>query len=225
MANNKIRELRKAAGLTQEQLSARLNVKRATLARYEAGTIDPPTSQLQAIASALGVSVGRLLGQETERIIIPGRLKIVEIDDPESGFFRYDIEAADDEALNYGYQILGRAGASVQTHSPQALVLAAMEKLNNDGQQKAVERVEELTEIPRYTAPEPPQDTPMPQDGTDTAPAETPPDGPQEPPEGRIQSITMICPICGQHLRGDTSTGKAYCNYCKRSFPLPQILK
>ena len=225
MANNKIRELRKAAGLTQEQLSAHLNVKRATLARYEAGTIDPPTSQLQAIAAALGVSVGRLLGQETERIIIPGRLKIVDINDPESGFFRYDIEAADEEALNYAYQILGRAGVSAQTHSPQALVLAAMEKLNNDGQQKAVERVEELTEIPRYTATAASQDAPAPQEGKDTAPAETPPDGPQEPPEGRIQSITMICPICGQHLRWDTSTGKAYCNYCKRSFPLPQILK
>lgn len=182
MANNKIRELRKAAGLTQEQLSARLNVKRATLARYEAGTIDPPTSKLQAIAAALGVSVGRLLGQETERVIIPGRLKIVEIDDPESGLFRYDIEAADEEALNYGYQILGRAGVSVQTHSPQALVLAAMEKLNNDGQQKAVERVEELTEIPRYTAPEPPQGTLAPPEGTDTTP---PPDGPQRPPEGQ----------------------------------------
>ena len=182
MANNKIRELRKAAGLTQEQLSARLNVKRATLARYEAGTIDPPTSQLQAIAAALGVSVGRLLGQETERVIIPGRLKIVEIDDPESGLFRYDIEAADEEALNYGYQILGRGGVSVQTHSPQALVLAAMEKLNNDGQQKAVERVEELTEIPRYTAPEPPQGTLAPPEGTDTTP---PPDGPQRPPEGQ----------------------------------------
>lgn len=221
MANNKIRELRKAAGLTQEQLSARLNVKRATLARYEAGTIDPPTSRLQAIAAALGVSVGRLLGQETERVIVPGRLKIVEIDDPESGLFRYDIEAADEEALNYGYQILGRAGVSAQTHSPQALVLAAMEKLNNAGQQKAVERVEELTEIPRYTAPELPQDTPAPQDGKDTTPAETPSEGPQEPPE----AVIMVCPICGQHLRGNTETGKAYCNYCNRSFPLPQILK
>jgi len=66
MASNKIRELRKAAGLTQEQLSARLDIKRATLARYEAGTIDPPTSQLQAIAAALGVSVDRLLGQDDD---------------------------------------------------------------------------------------------------------------------------------------------------------------
>lgn len=182
MASNKIRELRKAAKITQEELAKAIGITHATLSRYESGAIDPPTSQLQAIAAALGVSVGRLLGQETEHVIIPGRLKIVEIDDPESGLFRYDIEAADEEALNYGYQILGRAGVSVQTHSPQALVLAAMEKLNNDGQQKAVERVEELTEIPRYTAPEPPQGTLAPPEGTDTTP---PPDGPQRPPEGQ----------------------------------------
>ena len=182
MASNKIRELRKAAKITQEELAKAIGITHATLSRYESGAIDPPTSQLQAIAAALGVSVGRLLGQETERIIIPGRLKIVDINDPESGFFRYDIEATDEEALNYAYQILGRAGVSAQTHSPQALVLAAMEKLNNDGQQKAVERVEELTEIPRYTAPEPPQGTLAPPEGTDTTP---PPDGPQRPPEGQ----------------------------------------
>lgn len=108
-------------------------------------------------------------------------------------------------------------------------IAAALDKLNKEGQEKVATYAEDLVEMPKYQAQEPPttpaQSTPMPQDGTDTAPAETPPDGPQEPPEGRIQSITMICPICGQHLRGDTSTGKAYCNYCKRSFPLPQILK
>ena len=181
MASNKIRELRKAAGLTQEQLSARLGINRATLSKYESGDIDPPTSQLQAIAAALGVSVGRLLGQESERVIIPGRLKFVEVNDPESGFIRYNIEAADQEAFNYGLQILENAGVSVQAHTPQALVLAAMERLNGDGQQKAVERVEELTEIPRYRAETPPESTLAPQEGKDTTP---PPDAPETPPEG-----------------------------------------
>lgn len=182
MASNKIRELRKAAKITQEELAKAIGITHATLSRYESGAIDPPTSQLQAIAAALGVPVGRLLGQETERIIIPGRLKIVDINDPESGFFRYDIEAADEEALNYAYQILGRAGVSAQTHSPQALVLAAMEKLNNDGQQKAVERVEELTEIPRYRATEPPTTLPDAGESKDTTP---PSDAPETPPEGK----------------------------------------
>ena len=182
MASNKIRELRKAAGLTQEQLSARLGINRATLSKYESGDIDPPTSQLQAIAAALGVSVGRLLGQESERVIIPGRLKFVEVNDPESGFIRYNIEAADQEAFNYGLQILENAGVAVQAHTPQALVLAAMEKLNYDGQQKVVERAEELTEIARYRRQDGPVGvSPAPGD-TDTSAAETPTEG---PPEGK----------------------------------------
>lgn len=180
MASNKIRELRKAAGLTQEQLSARLSINRATLSKYESGDIDPPTSQLQAIAAALGVSVGRLLGQESERVIIPGRLKFVEVNDPESGFIRYNIEAADQEAFNYGLQILENAGVSVQAHTPQALVLAAMEKLNVDGQQKVVERAAELMEIPRYRRQDGPVGvSPAPGD-TDTSAAETPTEGPPE---------------------------------------------
>ncbi len=147
---NRIREARKAAKLTQEELARTIGITHATLSRYESGAINPPASQLQAIASALGVSVGYLLGQESERVIIPGRLKLVEVNDPESGFIRYHIEAADQEAFNYGLQIFENAGISVLNSTPQALVLAAMDRLNYEGQQKLVERAEELTEIPKY---------------------------------------------------------------------------
>ena len=213
-----IRKARLEKGMTQKQVADACGMADSAIRKYESGQVTPKYNTLQRIAHALGYSVGYLLGSVTERVIMPGRLKIVEVDDPESGFFRYDIEATDDEALNYGYQILGRAGISVQTYSPQALILAAMEKLNNDGQQKAVERVEELTEMPRYQAQEPPTEPSGAPGGTDTTPAET-------PPEGQIQAITMICPICGMTLRGDPVAGKAHCDYCKRSFPLPQILK
>lgn len=60
---NQIREVRKAAKITQEELAKVIGVTHATLSRYESGVIDPPTSQLQAIAAALGVSVSDLLGQ------------------------------------------------------------------------------------------------------------------------------------------------------------------
>lgn len=137
-----------------------------------------------------------------------------------------------DQAVRYEHS-LGITGLGKSTminallaKDPQRRIVAALGKLNEEGQEKAAERVEELTEIPRYQAQEPPtapaQDTPAPQEGTDTT---LPSEASQEPPEGRIQSITMLCPICGQHLIGNSVTGKAYCNYCKRSFPLPQILK
>lgn len=163
---------------------------------------------------------------------------------------REQLKAEKDRAVRYEHSLgVSHLASDIlgQLNAPQRRIATALGKLNEEGQEKAAERVEELTEIPRYRRQEPaqkltkeelreslkrlgmdkllpdgPQDTPAPQEGTDTT---LPSEASQEPPEGRIQSITMICPICGQHLRGDLSTGEAYCNYCKRSFPLPQILK
>lgn len=169
---------------------------------------------------------------------------------------------------------VARFNRKFSINAPQRRIAAALDKLNEEGQEKAAERVEELTEIPRYQAPQmlqaekhvygpheaytvicpicgrtltanertgtayclnceksfpfttaseyqaqepptaPPQDPPAPQEGTDTT---SPADG----PEGRITSITMVCPICGMRLRGDPTTGKAHCHYCNRTFPLP----
>ena len=163
---------------------------------------------------------------------------------------REQLKAEKDRAVRYEHSLgVSHLASDIlgQLNAPQRRIATALGKLNEEGQEKAAERVEELTEIPRYRRQEPaqkltkeelreslkrlgmdkllpdgPQDTPAPQEGTDTT---LPSEASQEPPEGRIQSITMLCPICGQHLRGDLSTGEAYCNYCKRSFPLPQILK
>ena len=139
------------------------------------------------------------------------------------------LKALKDQAVRYEHSLgVSHLASDIlgQLNAPQRRIATALGKLNEEGQEKAAERVEELTEIPRYQAQEPPaapaQDTPAPQEGTDTT---SPSEALQEPPEGHIQSITMLCPICGQHLRGNTETGKAYCNYCNRSFPLPQILK
>lgn len=57
-----------------------------------------------------------------------------------------------------------------------------MEQLNDAGQQKVVERAEELTEIPRYRAETAPQSPPAPQEGQSTTP---PPDAPETPPGGK----------------------------------------
>ena len=138
---------------------------------------------------------------------------------------RERLEKLKDQAMRYEHSLgVSHLASDIleQLNAPQRRIAAALDKLNEEGQEKAAERVEELTEIPRYQAQEPPtapaQDTPAPQEGTDTTP---PSEASQEPPE----AVIMICPICGQHLRGDPSTGEAYCNRCKRSFPLPRILK
>ncbi len=59
-----VRRLRRRAGLTQEELSERAGMGRATLARLEAGSVDPAASTLRKLAVALGVGVGELFGEE-----------------------------------------------------------------------------------------------------------------------------------------------------------------
>lgn len=82
--------------------------------------------------------------------------------------------------LNYLF-----SGKDYDLHDhPQTRLLNAFVKLNFDGKRKAVERVEELTEVQKYTLPafqQAPQSPPAPAEGTDTTP---PPDAPETPPEG-----------------------------------------
>lgn len=65
---------------------------------------------------------------------------------------------------------------------PPARIAVALERLNATGAGKVADYAEDLTHVPRYTAPEPPQGTLAPSEGTDTTP---PPDIPQRPPEGQ----------------------------------------
>lgn len=103
---------------------------------------------------------------------------------------------------------------------PKERIATALDKLNVEGQEKAAERVEELTEIPRYQARKRPQDapqsTPSIPKGKNTVSTGRSADGLQ----GRTTAITMTCPICGTTLRGDSVTGKAFCPSCQQSFPL-----
>lgn len=57
-----IARYRAAAELTQTELADALGIGLVTLQRWEAGTQEPSASRVVALASALGVGVGDLLG-------------------------------------------------------------------------------------------------------------------------------------------------------------------
>ena len=59
-----IREARKRAGLNQEELAEMARLNRVTIAKYEAGKVEPGAQALSRIADALEVSVDELLGRE-----------------------------------------------------------------------------------------------------------------------------------------------------------------
>lgn len=56
-----IAELRKAKGMSQEQLATRSGVHRVTIARFETGKISPTLATLERLAAALDVTIDQLV--------------------------------------------------------------------------------------------------------------------------------------------------------------------
>ena len=63
MLNENIKTIRKAKGLSQEELAAKLNVVRQTISKWEQGLSVPDADMLIALSDALGEPVSRLLGE------------------------------------------------------------------------------------------------------------------------------------------------------------------
>lgn len=61
---NRIKELRKARGLTQEELGKRLNVQKAAISKYENGTVTPNGEVLKRLSAIFNVTTDYLLGCE-----------------------------------------------------------------------------------------------------------------------------------------------------------------
>jgi len=59
---NKLRELRKAKGLNQIQVSQIIEVDRSSIAKYETGAVSPSVYTLTRFAKLFEVSVDYILG-------------------------------------------------------------------------------------------------------------------------------------------------------------------
>ena len=59
--NNKLYELRKQKGLSQEELAGRLNVSRQTVSKWEVGESIPDMDNLVSISELFGVSLDELV--------------------------------------------------------------------------------------------------------------------------------------------------------------------
>lgn len=133
----RIKFCRERAKLTQDELGKKVGVTGVAIMRYEKGTRQPRIEQIVTIATELGVSPLALMGDEvtadTVALVLGGSF----------------------EAAN-NYKKMGYAFTDVEF-----TLIKSFSNLNDEGQQKAVERVEELTEIPRYRRDEaPPPPTP-----------------------------------------------------------------
>ena len=69
MLNENIKALRKAKGLSQEELAVRLNVVRQTVSKWEKGLSVPDAEMVIQIAEALGTTAQVLLGEEIPNFV------------------------------------------------------------------------------------------------------------------------------------------------------------
>lgn len=61
---SKIRELRKAAGFTQERFAEAMGVTQSTVSQWESGRVLPDTAKLPKLAEVLGCSIADLFTTE-----------------------------------------------------------------------------------------------------------------------------------------------------------------
>lgn len=142
----RIKRIRIARGVTQKELAEAVGTTYQNISQYERGLRQPKYKAIMRIADALQVSPDMLMDDEdyekyglrvTLREICNEFLNMFGIDLPDAGIDRDCLKSVDRDSIN---------GPIALTQS----VLFSMSKLNEEGQKKAVERVEELTEIPKY---------------------------------------------------------------------------
>lgn len=66
----KILELRKKNGLSQEQLGEKINVTRQTISNWELGETSPNPEQLKFLSSNLNVSIDELLDNNVNNVLV-----------------------------------------------------------------------------------------------------------------------------------------------------------
>jgi len=145
----KIKEARKREGLSQIEAAKKSKISVNSLRLYESNQRQPRVETLQNIASALDVSVielmtGEMQAQYYDLEDLADTVKQDMIDSAESP---EEYEAAiKTKRSDIQIKMLLDNIQKEKIHKLNSSFL----QLNEKGQQKAIERVQELTEIPRY---------------------------------------------------------------------------
>lgn len=126
-----IKALRVQNQMTQAQLAKKADVSINTVRLYEGDKVGPKVATLQKIADALDVTLDYLLGRTRDP-----HTRLATQEDIDR-FFGVDSFTTKD-----GVGMLSR---------PDGALMHYFSLLNDEGKTVAVDRVKELTEIPRYT--------------------------------------------------------------------------
>ena len=108
MLNENIKNLRKAKGLSQEELANRLNVVRQTISKWEKGLSVPDSSMLISLADELDTSVSILLGETV----------------PEHGLKETDLKSISEKLESINLQFAKRSRMRIRLISAPCIVCA-----------------------------------------------------------------------------------------------------
>lgn len=146
-----IRQARLSAGLTQKELGERAGIAEPTIGRYELGKLNPKPATLKKIAAALGVQWYELLSnnqdEQTEIAKEQMRQAIGRVSSLTTKSCKFEIS---DELIENSLKKVTISIPAPYNSARLEKIIKDYGKLNDEGQQVAVERVHELTEIPRY---------------------------------------------------------------------------
>lgn len=194
----RIKEARKLARLTQQELADKVGISYQQLSQYERGVRNPKNETIKRIADALEVgehtlSPGRYgisdkiknlriyRGFTQEELSKKAGVPLQCVMDYELGVRMPDAETLEKLAVALDVSVYGlyprlsppdlidAVSAVYTSNNFVNRILTATSKLNEEGQAVAAARVEELSEIPRYQAQPPTEPTNPAPEGKDTS--------------------------------------------------------
>ena len=168
-----IKAARVRLGITQTQLAQMAGITKAAISRYEAGLREPKIEHLRSIADALEVSIGYLEGYEaidSKKIydaivskdaalvenlmgLDAGSVKFLPPEEEQALMLRFSEEREEKARMLERIKIILKFRFKTLSESDVNDIdnlIQYFAKLNPEGRIKAIERVGELTEIPKY---------------------------------------------------------------------------
>lgn len=117
---NRIKQLRRKRGITQDRLAKTLGVTGANVSKYENNIITPPVEILCCMADYFGVSMDAMCGREEK-----GSLSLVGLSEEQTSFLRELYDAFNEQNNNKGfryteekkYKILGKIAEYIVKNS------------------------------------------------------------------------------------------------------------
>lgn len=168
----RIREARLKAHMTQAELAKKINTSYVVISQYENNKRNPKIQTIEKIATALDIPTTMLVpGYKSSKEMLDKAIaSIANAVLPEAerekiadhffdGSIQIDTSKASDVPLPEQLdQLLQTMKRIAKTFPSEERLWIAFQRLNATGQEKAIERVEELGKIPEYQKVEEPEE-------------------------------------------------------------------